>query len=92
MRNTAHDVKDSKLHVQVQVQVDFDQKLGWKPRRFICETTCTEINEILDQWPEGNPGKTYPRTHYFKVRSADGYRYLLRHDASSDEWYVDDRW
>ena len=85
-------MKSNTPGVHIQVQVDLDRKLGWMPRRFICETTCTEIKDVLDQWPQDRPGEVYPGTHYFKVRSTDGYRYLLRHDVSSDNWYVEDRW
>ncbi len=89
-------MRDSKphdrVHVQVQVQVDLDQKLGWMPRRLMCETTCTEINEVLDQWSQDLPGKIHPAIYYFKVRSVEGSRYLLRHDVSSDQWYVEDIW
>jgi len=78
--------------VHIQVQVDLDKKQGWIPMRFICEATCIDIKEIMDKWPQdGNIG-TYPTTYYFKIRGTDGYRYLLRHNVTSDKWYMDDRW
>jgi hypothetical protein len=50
-----------------------------EPRSFILGETRFAVLEILDRWLE-------PGHRYFKVRVADGRRFILRHDSRSGEW------
>lgn len=49
------------------------------PRRLRLGSRSIEIVEVLDQW-------LAPDHRYFKVKGADGARYILRHDTDSGNW------
>jgi hypothetical protein len=51
------------------------------PRRFGLEGDWVEIVDVLDSW-------LAPDHRYFKVRSAQGDVYILRHDVSTHTWDV----
>jgi hypothetical protein len=49
------------------------------PRTLILGDRRIAVAEVLDAW-------LAPEYRYFKLRSADGDTYLVRHDARSDIW------
>jgi len=49
------------------------------PRRFFLGERPVEVSEIIDRWL----GEDH---RYFKVRSADGTVYILRHDERGGDW------
>lgn len=49
------------------------------PRSFTVDETHHSVAEIIDRW--------YSETHaYFKVRTTDGHRYVLRYDLDGLLW------
>lgn len=50
-----------------------------EPRSFTLGETRFPVVEIVDRWLD-------PAHRYFKVRVADGRRFVLRHDSASGEW------
>jgi hypothetical protein len=52
-----------------------------EPHRLRLGTTDVEVTEVLDRWP----GIGH---RYFKVRTADGGLYILRHDTAAHAWRV----
>jgi hypothetical protein len=50
-----------------------------EPRSFTLGETRFAVIDILDRWLE-------PAHRYFKVKVADGRRFILRHDSTSGEW------
>ena len=49
------------------------------PRRFTLENRVVEVREIVDQWRT-------PDHRYFKVKTAVGENYTLRHEVKSGVW------
>ena len=50
-----------------------------EPRAFWLGERRFEVVALLDRW-------LHPAHRYFKVKVDDGRTFILRHDASSDEW------
>ena len=50
-----------------------------EPRAFWLGERRFEVVALLDRW-------LHPAHRYFKVKVDDGRIFILRHDASSDEW------
>ncbi|HEU4923544.1 MAG TPA: hypothetical protein VFT23_10770 [Burkholderiales bacterium] len=50
-----------------------------EPRAFTLGERRFTMLEILDRWLD-------PRHRYFKVKTDDGRRFILRHDTASDAW------
>ena len=61
----------------------FDAYSGYKanerPRQFELDDTIYGIAAVEDQWYS-------PEAKFFKVRTTDGKRYILRYDERADEW------
>jgi hypothetical protein len=49
------------------------------PRTLLLGDRCVVVAEVLDAW-------LAPDYRYFKLRSADGDTYLVRHDERTDSW------
>jgi len=56
------------------------------PRAFILEGVRYEVVRIEDRWYEGGVRPGRPRLDYFKVRTRDGRRFILRYNALFDAW------
>jgi hypothetical protein len=54
-------------------------KANERPRDFTVDEDLFEIAEVEDRWYE-------PEATYFRVRTIEGKRYILRYDESDDEW------
>jgi hypothetical protein len=54
-------------------------KANERPRDFTVDEDFYEIAEVEDRWYE-------PEAMYFRVRTTEDKRYILRYDESEDEW------
>jgi len=54
-------------------------KANEPPSQFTVNEDLYEITEIEDRWYE-------PEATYFRVRTTEGRRYILRYDEQADEW------
>jgi hypothetical protein len=63
----------------VRVECYSGHKGDERPVRIVFEAQTLEVVEVEDRWY--SPGATY-----FRVRVADGDRYVLRHDDGQDSW------
>jgi hypothetical protein len=54
-------------------------KANERPRDFTVDEDLHEIAQVEDRWYE-------PEAMYFRVRTTEGKRYILRYDESEDEW------
>ena len=50
-----------------------------RPSEFTLDEYTYELAEVEDRWYE-------PEAIYFRVRTTEGKRYILRYDQSQDEW------
>ncbi|MCH2472506.1 MAG: hypothetical protein MK486_21240 [Gemmatimonadetes bacterium] len=55
------------------------EHVHWTPRRFTREDQLVEILAVVDQWRR-------PDHRYFRVATAAGETYILRHDVRSGAW------
>jgi hypothetical protein len=44
------------------------------------------VAEIIDRWYEGSAHSSMPMLDYFKVKTADGDRYIIRYNRLFDQW------
>ena len=58
------------------------------PVHFIWNNTWYEIKEILDRWYQGDRNPDFPVADYFKVNSADGKIFILKHEIKSGKWFL----
>lgn len=49
------------------------------PRRMCIGGCCREVIEILDRW-------LAPDHRYFKIKTADGAQWIIRHDTRLQQW------
>ncbi len=74
--------------IPIQVQCYAGYKADETPKRFLCESTHVEVEEVLDRWFQGNRDPEWPIADYFKVLGSDGNEHLLKHDREYDEWFL----
>lgn len=67
---------------KVEVESYSGYKADERPLRLKLGTQTLEILEVEDRWYA--PGETY-----FRVRVADGDRYVLRHIEAQDTWTLE---
>jgi hypothetical protein len=53
----------------------------WRGNRF-------EIEQVEDRWLEGRPDSTRMPLRYYKVRTSDGRRFILRYHEFFTAWSV----
>jgi len=58
------------------------------PRAFTLENKRYEIKEVIDRWYQGYLNPEFPEANYFRIETACGNRFLLKHDLKNDKWYV----
>lgn len=68
-------------HDEIRVAVDCyaGHRGEQTPRAFTLGERRIEVTEVLDAW-------LAPDHRYFKVKSADGHTYVLRHDVTGGRW------
>jgi hypothetical protein len=67
---------------KVEVQSYSGYRADERPMQLKLGTQTLEILEVEDRWYV--PGETY-----FRVRVADGDRYVLRHVEAQDTWFLE---
>jgi hypothetical protein len=67
------------MSLRIYVDAYSGYRANERPRQFCLDDDVFEIAEVEDRWYD-------PSAEYFKVRTTDGKRYLLRCDAESGHW------
>jgi hypothetical protein len=67
------------MSVPIYVDAYSGYRANERPREFRLDDEVYPIVDVEDRWYD-------PNAEYFKVRAADGKRYLLRCDATTNEW------
>jgi hypothetical protein len=67
------------MSVRIDVDAYASYRANERPRKFCLDFEVYEIVEVEDRWYD-------PSAEYFKVRTVDKKRYLLRCDTRSGEW------
>ena len=58
------------------------------PKYFSWDNNRFEIYEIADRWYQGSNNPEIPVCNYFKVETTCGQEFIIKHDLSSDEWFM----
>ena len=67
------------MSLPIHVDAYSGYKANERPLCFHLDEAVYEIEVVEDRWQD-------PTADYFKVRTTDGKRYLLRYDEHADEW------
>jgi hypothetical protein len=67
------------MSVPIVVDAYSGFKANERPRRFVLRERVYEIAAVEEQW-------YLPEAMFFRVRTTEGQRYVLRYDERSDEW------
>lgn len=67
------------MSLPIHVDAYSGYRANERPRQFVLDDAAYEIEAVEDRWYE-------PAAEYFRVRTTDGKRYLLRYDEQGDAW------
>src|SRR5678816_3580404 len=67
------------MSLPIHVDAHSGYRANERPHQFCLDDDVFEIEGVEDRWYD-------PNAEYFKVRTVDGKRYLLRCDAQTNEW------
>jgi hypothetical protein len=74
--------------IPIKVECHSGYKADEYPKCFYWNSQRFEIEEISDRWYQGDRDPESPVADYFKVYTAYGRQYLIKHEVESDEWYL----
>jgi len=67
------------MSLPIHVDACSGYRANERPRQFRLDEDVFEIEEVEDRWYDQD-------AEYFKVRTVDGKRFLLRCDSQTSEW------
>ena len=67
------------MSLPIHVEAYAGYKANERPREFSVDEELYEIAEVEDRWYE-------PEAMYFRIRTTEGKRFILRFNESDDEW------
>ena len=67
------------MSLPIRVGAYSGYKANERPRDFTVDENLYEIAEVEDRWYE-------PELMYFRVRTTEGKRFILRYTESEDKW------
>ena len=74
--------------VPIKVECHAGYKADEYPMCFYWNEEKFEIKEILDRWYQGDRDPAWPVSNYFKVETAGGGTFIIKHDLENDEWFL----
>ena len=74
--------------VPVEVKSHSGYKSDEYPLSFELDFTEYSINEITDRWYQGESDPQFPASNYFRVKTASGDEYILKHEVKKDKWFL----
>ncbi len=74
--------------VAVRVESYSGYKADEYPKSFYWNNTRFEVQEVIDHWYQGDPDPDFPISDYFRISTASGTQYIIKHDIDSDVWYL----
>ena len=70
----------------IEVQCYAGYKSNERPVSFILSGREYHIIEIIDRWYEGSVDSSMPLLNYFKIKTDDGDRHIIRYNLLFDKW------
>lgn len=74
--------------IPIEVTCHSGYKADEYPKNFIWFEKEFKITDIIDRWYQGFQDPEDSAADYFKVKAADGGKYILRHELKTDNWYL----
>jgi len=74
--------------IPIKVECHSGFKADEYPKCFYRDNNRIEITEITDRWYQGDANPEWPVSNYFKVITADGNQYIIKHELTEDNWYL----
>lgn len=74
--------------VPIKVECHSGYKADEYPKCFYWNDYRFDILEIVDRWYQSDPGPGWPVSNYYKVETAGGGPYIIKHDLEMDAWYL----
>ncbi len=74
--------------IPIKVECHAGYRADEYPYCFYLEDTRYEISEIEDRWYQGETNPEWPVSDYYKVRTMDEKRFILKHETKKDIWYL----
>ena len=72
----------------IKVECHAGYKADEYPVCFYWDNNRYELEEITDRWYQTDLSPEWPASEYFKVSTAQGRQYIIKHDLETDEWYL----
>ena len=74
--------------IPIKVECHSGYKADEYPKCFYWKDEKFEIKEISDRWYQGDRYPEWTYANYFKVNTAHGKQYIIKHKIDNDEWYL----
>jgi hypothetical protein len=75
-------------YIPITVETYSGYKTDEGPRSFYLESIPFGIEEIMDRWYQVDADPTWPASNYYKVKTAGGAQYILKHEIEKDVWFL----
>lgn len=72
----------------IEVECYAGQKADETPLNFVFHDMKFEIIEVSDRWYQGEYSSYFPPANYFKVKTKDGKKFIIKHQKNTDEWFL----
>jgi len=74
--------------IPIKVECHSGYKAYEYPKCFYWNNERFEIQEIIDRWYQGENDPEWPVSEHFKVNTASGGPFIIKHVAGEDQWYL----
>ena len=74
--------------IPIKVESYSGYKADEYPICFYLDNMRYEILEITDRWYQGYTNPAEPASDYFKVKTANGDLFIIKHDIQKDVWLL----
>ena len=74
--------------IPIHVESHSGYKVDEYPKCFYREGKRFDILEITDRWYQTDRDPESPAADYFKVITADDGEFLIKHEITTDQWYL----
>ena len=74
--------------IPIKVECHAGYKADEYPKCFYLKETRYDISEIEDRWYQGDYSPEWPVSDYYKVKTEDQKRFIIKHEIEKDVWYL----
>jgi hypothetical protein len=74
--------------IPIKVECHSGYKADEYPKCFYLNNERYDIQAITDRWYQGDTDPEFPVSDYFKVATAGGDQYIIKHEVERDRWYL----